>query len=119
MIRAPGVPTCAQMCVKLARKDQRCIEQMCGTMRKIVEVYGVTVHSLAVEGFSIDFECINAEKHALPHLPNPNIKALKKQCGRFRRLTFSEEATLGGSDTLPVYIILGQRITSGFVLQNH
>jgi len=48
---------------------------------------------------------MNAEKHVLTHLPNPNIKALKKQCGRFRRLTFSEEATR--SDTLPVHIILG------------
>jgi len=41
----------------------------------------------------------------LTHLPNPNIKALKKQCGSFRRLTFSEEATR--NDTLPVLIILG------------
>lgn len=79
--------------LKPVRKEQRCIEQMYGTMRKIVEVYSVTVHSLAVEGFSIDVECINAEKHVLTHLPNPNIKALKKQCGRFRSLTFSEEAT--------------------------
>ena len=91
--------------LKPARKEQRCIEQMYGTMRKIVEVYSVTVHSLAVEGFSIDVECINAEKDVLTHLPNPNIKALKKQCGRFRRLTFTEEATR--SDTMPVHVILG------------
>ena len=89
--------------LKPVRKEQRCIEH--GTMRKIVEVYSVTVHSFAVEGFSIDVECINAEKHVLTHLPNPNIKAPKKQCGRFRRLTFSEEATR--SDILPVHIILG------------
>ena len=88
--------------LKPVRKEQRCIRQMYGT---IVEVYSVTVHSLAVEGFSIDVECINAEKHVLTYLPNPNIKALKKQCGRFRRLTFSEEVTR--SDTLPVHIILG------------
>ena len=91
--------------LKPARKEQRCIEQMYGTMRKIVEVYSVTVHSLAVEGFSIDVECINAEKDVLTHLPNPNIKALKKQCGRFRRLTFTEEATR--SDTMSVHVILG------------
>ena len=41
----------------------------------------------------------------MTHLPNPNIKALKKQCGRFRRLTFTEEATR--SDTMPVHVILG------------
>ena len=86
-------------------KEQRCIEQMYGTMRKIVEVYSVTVHSLAVKEFSIDVECINAEKDLLTHLRNPNIKALKKQCGRFRRLTFTEEATR--SDTMSVHIILG------------
>ena len=78
---------------------------MYGTMRKIVEVCSVTVHSLTVERFSIDLECINAEKDVLTHLPNPNIKALKKQCSRFRRLTFTEEATRSG--TLPVHVILG------------
>lgn len=90
---------------KPARKEQRCIEKMYGTMRKVVEVYGVTAHSLAVERFSMDVECINAKKHVLTHLPNPNIKALKKQCGRFRRLSFSDEATR--SDTLQVHIISG------------
>ena len=99
--------------LKPARKEKRCIEQMYGTMRKIIEVYGVTVHSLAVEGFSIGVECINAEKHVLTHLPNPNIKALKKQYGRFR-LAFSEEATLC------LFISFwGQQTTSRFVLQNH
>ena len=53
----------------------------------------------------MEVECINAEKDVLTHLPNPNIKALKKQCGRFRRLTFTEEATR--SDTMPVHVILG------------
>ena len=90
---------------KPARKEQRCIEKMYGTMRKVVEVYGVTAHSLAVERFSMDVVCINAKKHVLTHLPNPNIKALKKQCGRFRRLSFSDEATR--SDTLQVHIISG------------
>ena len=91
--------------LKPARIEQRYIEQMYGTMRKIVEVYSVAVHSLAVKEFSIDVERINVEKDLLTHLPNPNIKALKKQCGRFRRLTFTEEATR--SYTMPVHIILG------------
>ena len=90
--------------LKPARKEQRCIEQMYGTMRKIVEVYSVAVHSLAVKEFLIDAECINAEKDLLTHPPNPKIKALKKQCGRFRSLTFTEEATR--SDTMSVHIIL-------------
>ena len=91
--------------LKPARKEQRCIEQMYGTMRKIVEVYSVAVHSLAVKEFLIDAECINAEKDLLTHPPNPKTKALKKQCGRFRSLTFTEEATR--SDTMSVHIILG------------
>ena len=48
--------------LKPARKEQRCIEQMYGTMRKIVEVYSVTVRSLAVKEFSIDVKCIKRGK---------------------------------------------------------
>ena len=48
--------------LKPARKEQRCIEQMYGTMRKIVEVYSVAVHSLAVKEFSIDVKCIKRRK---------------------------------------------------------
>ena len=60
---------------------------------------------LPLKGFQLTSNAVlNAEKDVLTHLPNPNIKALKKQCGRFRRLTFTEEATR--SDTMPVHVIL-------------
>ena len=51
-----------KLSLKPARKEQRCIEQMYGTMRKIVEVYSVAVHSLAVKEFSIDVKCIKRRK---------------------------------------------------------
>jgi len=78
---------------------------MFGTTRRNVEVYSVTIESLAVEGFSLEVECINAEKDVLTHLPNPRIKALKEQQSRLRRLEFSEEGT--ESDLIEVHIILG------------
>ena len=90
--------------LKPARKEQRCIEQMFGTMWRKVEVYNITIQSLAVKGFSFGVECVNAEKDVLTYLPNPNIHVLKKQYGRLRRLTFSEEETR--NDSMPVHIIL-------------
>ena len=100
---------CTEVITKLnlrpTRKEQRCIEQMFGTTRRNVEVYSVTIESLAVEGFSLEVECINAEKDILTHLPNPRIKALKEQQCRLRRLEFSEERT--ESDSIEVHIILG------------
>lgn len=74
---------CMEVITKLnlrpTRKEQRCIKQMFGTTRRNVEVYIVTIESLAVEGFSLEVECINAEKDVLTHLPNLRIEALKKQ----------------------------------------
>jgi len=70
--------------LKPSRKEQRCIEEMFGTTRRNVEVYNVKIESLAVEGFSFDVECINAEKNVLTSLPNPNIHNLKKQYARLR-----------------------------------
>ena len=100
---------CADVITKLklkpARKEQRCIEQMFGSTRRNVEVYNITIHSLAVEGFSFEVEWFNAEKDVLTYLPNPNIHALKKQYGRLRRLTFSEEEMR--NDSMAVHIILG------------
>ena len=100
---------CTEVITKLnlrpTRKEQRCIEQMFGTTKRNVEVYSVTIESLAVEGFSLEVECINAEKDVLTHLPNPRIEALKKQQCRLRRLEFSEEGT--ESDSIEVHIILG------------
>ena len=55
--------------LKPARKEQRCIEQMYGTMRKIVEVYSVAVHSLAVKEFSIDVKCIKRRKRLTGRFP--------------------------------------------------
>ena len=100
---------CTDVITKLnlspVRKEQRYIEQMFGTTRRTVEVYSVTIESHAVEGFSLEVECINAEKDVLTYLPNPNIQALKRQHGRLRRLPFSEEETEG--ESIPVHIILG------------
>ena len=70
-----------------------------------MEVYNITIQSLAVEGFSFEVECVKAEKDMLTYLPNPTTKALKKQYGRLRRLDFSEEETR--NDSIPVHIILG------------
>ena len=55
--------------LKPTRKEQRCIEQMYGTMRKIVEVYSVAVHSLAVKEFSIDVKCIKRRKRLTGRFP--------------------------------------------------
>ncbi|XP_070537520.1 uncharacterized protein [Ptychodera flava] len=118
---------CSDLITKLhlkpAKTEQRCIEQMYGTVRKIVEVYSITLQSLAVDGFSFNVECVNAEKGILTHLPNPDIPALKKQHRRLSRLHFSEEETTDVS--MPVHIILGvadyQRIrtTEPLVLGTH
>lgn len=91
--------------LKPVRKQQRCIEQMFGTVKKTVEVYNIVIQSSVVEGFSLDVECLNAERGVLTYLPNPDISALKKRHGRLRRLHFSEEGTRG--DEMPVHIILG------------
>lgn len=107
--RAGSSYLCTDVITKLdlkpSRKEQRCIEQMFETMRRNVEVYNMRIESLAVEGFSFDVECINAEKNVLTSLPNPNIHNLKKQYGRLRRLPFTEEETRG--ESMSVHIILG------------
>ena len=86
---------CTEVITKLnlrpTRKEQHCIKQIFGTTRRNVKVYSVTIESLAVEGFSLEVECINAEEDVLTHLPNLRIEALKKQQCRLRRLEFSEE----------------------------
>ncbi|XP_002734893.1 uncharacterized protein LOC100366659 [Saccoglossus kowalevskii] len=94
-----------QLHLKPIKREQRCIEQMYGTVRKTVELYTITIESLAVGGFSFDVTCVNAEKGVLTHLPNPNIKSLKKRHVRFRRLQFSEEETT--ENLLAIHIILG------------
>ena len=81
------------------------VEQMYGDVTKLVEVYRVTVESLAVDNFIIELECINAEKGVITYLPNPRIEQQKRECPRIRRLTFNEEGT--EEDSLPVHIMLG------------
>ncbi len=91
--------------LKPVRKERRCIEQMLGTMQRDVEIYNVKIESIAVEGFSLEVKCINAEKDVLTYLPNPNLGKLKQGFPRLRRLPFSEEQTKG--EMMPVHIILG------------
>ena len=55
--------------LKPVRRERRCIEQMFGTMEKDVEIYNVKIESKAVEGFSLDVKCINAEKDVLLTYP--------------------------------------------------
>ena len=78
---------------------------MFGMTGRNVEVYSITIQSLAVEGFSFEVECINAEKDILTYLPNPNIQALKRQYGQLRRQKFSVEGTK--SDSMQAHVILG------------
>ena len=64
--------------LKPYRTKRRVIEQMYGTVEKLVEIYKVRVESNAIEGFELELRCINAEKPVLTHLPNPRISELKK-----------------------------------------
>lgn len=100
---------CTEVITKLnlkpIRREHRNIEQMYGTVRKIVEIYKVTLQSQIDNGFSVEIECINAEKDVLTTLPNPNIKGLKERLPRLRRLSFTEESNKGRN--VPIHIILG------------
>eukprot|EP00794_Sanderia_malayensis_P001891 gene1891-2146_t len=100
---------CTEVITKLnlkpIRREPRNIEQMYGTVRKIVEIYKVTLQSQIDNGFSVEIECINAEKDVLTTLPIPNIKALKERLPRLRRLSFTEESNKGRN--VPIHIILG------------
>ena len=111
---------CSDIVTKLkltpVRKEKRCIEQMYGTVSKVVGVYEVTLQSLAVLGYNIKIECINAEKGILTCLPNPRIAELKERNLSLRELNLFEEETT--CESMPVHLILGvsdyQRIrTSG------
>ena len=78
---------------------------MYGTVNKFVEVYEVTLQSLAVPGYNISIECINAEKGILTCLPNPRIAELKERNPSLRELNIFEEETT--CETMPVHLILG------------
>ena len=101
-----------ELSLKPKRREQRCIEQMNGTVTKHVDIFDIHIESTAVAGFSLDVECIHAE--ILTLLPNPNVKTLKRNFGPLRRLPLCDEENI--SKVLPVHIILGaadyQRIRS-------
>ena len=103
-----------ELSLKPKRREQRCIEQMYGTVTKHVDIFDIHIESTAVAGFSLDVECIHAEKGILTLLPNPNVKTLKRNFGQLRRLPLCDEENI--SKELPVHIILGaadyQRIRS-------
>ncbi|XP_065058541.1 uncharacterized protein LOC135686269 [Rhopilema esculentum] len=100
---------CSDLVTKLSfrpiRKETRCIELMSGTVTKHVEIYRINVNSTAVAGFSLDVDCINAEKAVLTHLPNPKIVDLKRKFQRLKRLQVNDEET--SDRQLPVHIIFG------------
>ena len=54
-----------QLGLKSSKVEKRAIEQMYGTITKQVEIYPITVESNVVDGFTIDLNCINAEKEFL------------------------------------------------------
>lgn len=91
--------------LKPYQTERRVIEQMYGTVDKLVEIYKVRVESNAIKGFELELCCINAEKPVLTHLPNPRISELKKANYCIKRLHFSEEMVM--EDNLPVHVILG------------
>ena len=66
---------CSDIITKLSlkpkRREQRCIEQMYGTVTKQVDIYDIHIESTAVTGFHLDVECINAEKETLTPLAKP------------------------------------------------
>jgi hypothetical protein len=100
---------CSDLITKLrlvpTRKEKRRIEQMYGTVDKVVEFYEVTLESLAVSGYEITIECINAEKEVLTTLPNPRITDLKRRNPKLKRVSLCKEKTT--SECMPVHVMLG------------
>lgn len=79
---------------------------MYGTVDKNVEIFKVEIQSFNSQAaFSMDLQCINAEKPTLTHLPNPNVQELKSKYPHLQQLVFSDEDSTQGS--LPVHVILG------------
>ena len=90
--------------LKPKKKEKRNIEQMFGSVEKIVEVYEITIHSQS-QNFSLKIDCINSEREVITQLPNPRIKELKRRQPQFRKIRFSEENST--ARFLPVQILLG------------
>ena len=91
--------------IKPVSRQQRCIEQMYGTMKKTVEVYNITIKSSVIEGFQLKVDCINTENNVLTHVQNPKITKIKNQNPRIRGLCFLEERET--QDLLFIHIMLG------------
>ena len=100
--------------LKPVRQEQKCIEQMYGTVTKSVEIYQLNVQSMAVDDFNLNVECRNAEKGVLTYSPNSHVKELKEKFRLLRKLRLSDAGS--SVQQLPVHIILGaadyQRIQS-------
>ena len=87
------------------RKETRCIEQLFGTVTKMVELYNIKIKSTTGNHFTLDLKCINGEREILTHLPNPRIKQLKRHQRQLRHINFCDEET--NIEQLPIHIILG------------
>ena len=72
---------CSSLITKLnltpAHKENRCIEQMFGTITKVVEIYRIKIESTVTNGFSLNIRCINGERDVLTYLPNLQFQKLK------------------------------------------
>ena len=86
-------------------KEIRCIEQMFGTVTKVVELYNIKIKSTTGNHFSLDLNCINGERDLLRYLPNSRIKLLKRHQRQLKQITFGDEETT--MNQLPIHIILG------------
>ena len=64
--------------IKLVRREQRCIEQMYGTMKKTVEVYNIAIKSSVIEGFQLKVDDINAEKNVLTFRTQKSLESRAK-----------------------------------------
>ena len=64
--------------IKPVRREQRCIEQMYGTMKKTVEVYNRAIKSSVIEGFQLKVHDINAEKNVLTFRTQKSLESRTK-----------------------------------------
>ena len=94
-----------ELSLKLKCCEQRCTEQIYGTVTKHADIVDIHIESAAVAGFRSVVECIHAKKGILTVFPNPNVQNLKRNFGQLRRLPLCDEENI--SKELPVHIILG------------
>ena len=101
-----GTDLIAYLNLKPKRKERRSIEQMYGTVDKLVEIYQLTITS-KINATELSIECINAERDLITHLPNPQIRKMKKDERWLQGLLLAEEESQ--ERELPVHILLGVR----------